>query len=111
MPTGTPTTLAMVKVHLGMTDEVDDLRLQPKVDAANALVLGLPVTASLPLDGVWPADVALGATLLAAHLWRRKNSPAGQVPTGAQGAVYVQRADPDIAQLLRVGDYETPSVS
>ena len=46
----------------------------------------------------------LGATMLAARLHRRRNSPGGIESFVADGAVYVSRQDPDVAVLLRM-DY------
>ena len=44
----------------------------------------------------------LGATMLAARLHRRRNSPGGIESFVADGAVYVSRQDPDVAVLLRM---------
>lgn len=110
MPTGTPTTLAAVKVQLKLTDESEDDRLAPKVAAANAVVVGLPVAQGLPEAGAWPANIIEGATLLAVRLYRRKNSPAGKERIGADSAIMVAQSDPDLALLLELGAYERPSV-
>jgi hypothetical protein len=57
-----------------------------------------------------PAAQALGAAMLAARLWRRRNSPEGVATFTADGAVYVQRNDPDVAMLLGIGSYAPPVV-
>lgn len=117
-----PTTLDLVKVQLKIDDNDDDARLEPIVAAVNVVVRRLPVAQGItgetgdpaadpPIPAnAWPADVRQGATLLAARLWKRKNSPAGVEAFGADGAVYVRRNDPDIAMLLQLGDYAKPLV-
>lgn len=110
MPTGTPTTVELVKELLKITTDVDDVRIGRKVDAANVVVAGLPVAYGLPETGDWPANIQEGATLLAARLYRRKNSPAGKERVGSDSAVLVVQADPDVALLLETGDYARPSV-
>lgn len=111
-----PATLAGVKLQLGFTDTTDDERLDSIVDAVNGVVRALPVTSGVdltvePFDAAaWPAGVVLGANMLAARLYRRKDSAQGVVDFGANGPVYVQRNDPDIALLLQMGDYAKPGV-
>lgn len=58
----------------------------------------------------WPPNIRLGAKMLAARLYRRRNSPAGVESLGELGPVYVSRNDPDLAQLLCIGRYERPKV-
>ncbi|QFG13038.1 head-to-tail adaptor [Gordonia phage Schiebs] len=58
----------------------------------------------------WPANVAEGATMLAARLHRRRNSPSGVESFGELGPVYVQRNDPDVAMLLGLGAWTPPRV-
>lgn len=76
--------------------------LAPTVDAVNALV---PRIATTP-----PAAQTLGAAMLGARLWRRRNSPEGVATFTDQGAAYIQRNDPDIAMLLGIGSYAPPVV-
>jgi hypothetical protein len=78
------------------------------VAATNAVVRRwLPV----PTDGVWPADVELGTRMLAGRLYSRRLSPQGVLEgLSAEGGVYVRRNDPDVALLLRLGDYAPPRV-
>jgi len=107
-----PTTLALVKGHLGITDARDDDRLAGIVAAVNAKVKRWPV-GRLAVDlADWStaADAVEGATLLAARLFRRKNSPAGVEVFGSEGAAYVVRMDPDVALLLRLGNHQGPAV-
>ena len=115
LPDEGPTTLAAVKVQLTLPAAADaqrDPTLQTYVDATNAVVRQLRVASdALDLDPVeWPAYVVQGATMLAARLWRRRNSPSGVEAFTDQGAVYVQRNDPDIGILLRIGSYTSPLV-
>lgn len=112
-----PTSLDLVKVQLGIDDTDDDTRLEAIVDAVNVVVRRLPVAEGITGDTVgdpdadppvmpspWPLDVRQGATMLAARLYRRKNSPMGVEQIGGDGAIYVRRNDPDIAMLLQLGD-------
>lgn len=56
----------------------------------------------------WPPRWRRGCIMLAARMDRRRNSPAGVDTMGEIGVVYVSRKDPDIAQLLEIGDYGVP---
>lgn len=58
----------------------------------------------------WDTHTRLGAIMLAGRVYRRRNSPAGVEAMGELGPVYVQRNDPDIAQLLGLGRYARPQV-
>lgn len=85
---------------------------QPDFDAAQLVVPAvaawvnrLPLLRTVPgAEGAeeWAPDVVLGATMLAARLIRRRNSPAGVEAFTADGAAYVSRHDPDIARFLRL---------
>ncbi len=77
------------------------------VAAVNSLVRGWLRPAP---DGEWDARHRHGAAMLAVRLYRRKDSPAGVLPFGAEGAAYVQRTDPDVALLLELGAYAPPRV-
>ncbi|MDK8450894.1 hypothetical protein [Corynebacterium mastitidis] len=70
-------------------------------EAVTALLVGYKGT---PTD-TWGADVAFGAKMLCARIYRRRNSPAGVEALGELGPVYVSRNDPDLAQLLKLGRY------
>lgn len=98
------TDAALVADQLNMdpTDGAVLGRLAATVAAVNALV---PRMARTPPDAV-----TLGATMLAARLYRRRNSPEGVATFTADGAVYVQRNDPDVAMLLGIGAYAPPVV-
>jgi len=114
LPDDGPATLDGVKLQLGIdaADVRDDPQLQVRVDAVNAQVRRWPVAqvAAGQPDWAMAADVVLGANMLAARLYRRKNSPDGVLPFGAEGAVYVQRNDPDVAQLLGLGTWAKPVI-
>lgn len=110
LPVGGPTTVPETKVQLSIEDSRDDDRLADIVAAVNSLVRRMAVAREAVGADVWPAHIKLGAAMLAARLFRRKNSPAGVESFGALGATYVMRNDPDIAQLLRLGNYQPPQV-
>ncbi|AWY04757.1 head-tail connector protein [Gordonia phage Emperor] len=101
----TPTTEPQVREYLGLGEHAND-GLGDVVGAVNALVARWRPTTT----GTWPADVTTGATMLAARVWRRRNSPAGVETFGELGPLYVQRNDPDIAMLLGLGNYLAPRV-
>lgn len=98
----------------------------PDVDAAGLVapavwswVDALPNTTRVPLEPadpeqpdatMWPHPISLGAVMLAARLIRRRNSPHGIESFTADGAVYVRRTDPDIAQLLHLGPHAKPQI-
>lgn len=112
LPEGGPATVAGVKLHLELEDTRDDERLTALVAAVNAQLRRWPV-AQLAVDlNDWStaADVVHGANMLAARLFRRRNSPAGVEAFGADGAVYISRNDPDIAQMLQLGSWARPQV-
>lgn len=82
--------------------------VEPVVAAVEALIVSYH---GAPDDGAeWSANLKLGATMLAARIFRRRNSPAGVESLGELGPVYVSRNDPDLAQLLRLGRYAEPRV-
>jgi hypothetical protein len=112
LPEGGPTTLAAVKVQLGIAadDDRDDARLTPLVAAVNGSIRGWAVSAPIVGEDTWPDRIVSGASMLTARLFRRKNSPAGVEAFGAQGTAYVMRNDPDIAMLLRLGAWAGPGV-
>jgi hypothetical protein len=111
LPAGDPTTVELVDAQLKLNG-AEDARLALPVAAANAVVVGLPVAQVLDVEtpGAWPANVVLGATLLAARLYLRKNSPRGKERAGGEGAILVAQGDPDIALLLELGPHARPSV-
>lgn len=109
-----PATLNAVKhrANVAVDDHDDDDDLLVIVAAVNDLVSGLPVAQGQ--DGTddkpWRARVVLGANMLGARLFGRRNSPNGIEGFGVDGALYVRRNDPDVALLLQLGDYAKPGV-
>lgn len=103
-----PATVAAVRAMLRAGDAVPESDLAPVVDAVNAFVRRLPYMAEV--GDQWGADVVQGANMLAARLYRRRNSPAGVESVSELGAVYVQRNDPDVAMMLGIGAYARPIV-
>lgn len=112
LPEGGPATVTGLKAHLGISDDRDTARLEGIVAAVNAKVRQWPCsTVAVNLaDWSTAAHVVEGATMLAARLYRRKNSPAGVEAFGTEGAVYVMRNDPDVAMLLGLGPWQPPAV-
>lgn len=111
-PANGPATLALVKTHLRIDDNADDALITPIVNAVNTRVLSWPVAGVAEDAANWTvpevAHIVEGAVMLAARLFRRRNSPDGVAAFGASGPVYVQRTDPDIALLLQIGAYRKP---
>lgn len=83
----------------------------------NAISLGRPVTFvqadpswifginSIRITARWgwpvvPDEVQLATMLLAARLYRRKDSPQGVVSSGDWGSIRVSRVDPDVEALI-----------
>lgn len=113
LPDDGPAAIDKVKAQLKIADNADDAALADIVAAVNAVVRGLPVVRRLDSAAdpfVWPANVVHGANMLAGRLFRRRNSPTGIEAFGANGPVYVNRNDPDVAMMLELGDYAKPSV-
>lgn len=112
LPEGGPTSVPLVKVQLSIaaSDVRDDVKLEAIVAAVNNMVRGWRISERAVGLVEWPERIQLGATMLAARLWRRKNSPAGVESFGQLGAAYVMRNDPDIAQLLALGSHQLPQI-
>lgn len=89
-----------VAAHYGdpSTEEVPGV-----IDAVNGMVTQWHGTE-------WPPGVHLGAVMLAARLYRRRNSPAGVEAFSDMGASYVSRYDSDLDRQLRLGSWMTPRV-
>lgn len=104
-----------VALWLGLQPAAIDQAMGTVVATVNAYVTQLPVIANTvtgdpPAPPTPPPDVKQGATMLAARLWRRRNSPAGVEAITEAGAQYVARYDPEIARLLRIDAYQPPAV-
>lgn len=88
----------------------------PDVDAAVpvsaavvAFVDGLPSIRRTDA-GDWAPQTVMGATMLAARLIRRRNSPAGIEAFSDAGATYVARHDPDVSLMLRIELHAAPMI-
>lgn len=116
LPAG-PATEATVRDQLKVEDDLDDASLALAINAVNNVVVDLPIVVddTLPKldpeaeDNEWPARIVQGATLLAARVFRRRNSPEGVAAMGLDGALYIQRNDPDVALMLRLGTNAKPT--
>lgn len=106
-------TTEQVKAWLHLSDGADDALIDDVVAATNAWVGALPYVRELDPttwpDGLWPSDVTQGAIMLAARLYRRRNTPSGVEPF-VEGAVYLPRRDHDVDALLHNGFYARPRV-
>lgn len=112
-PTTGPTTRDLVKDHLRITGSADDTVLDGVVGAVNAIVRSWPVAQPFDTDPApagWSDNVVYGSTLLAARLFRRRNTPDGVAAFSDSGPVYLSRNDPDVALLLEVGNNKMPAV-
>lgn len=89
-----------LKHHLGITDTRDDFTLEAIIKAVES-----QITSWLTAEESTTDDVKLGALMLAARLFRRRNSPSGVESLGDLGPVYVSRNDPDVAQLIGLGTH------
>lgn len=110
LPAAMVTSLAAIKGRLNLTDAREDVAIVAVVEPVDIMVRRLPIADTARGLEAWPADIAYGATMLGARLHRRRNSPEGVAAFSDQGPVYVQRNDPDIAQLLQLGDWARPAV-
>ncbi|QNQ90878.1 hypothetical protein GP475_09675 [Corynebacterium poyangense] len=90
----------MVAQQLNLDTRDIDYGLRSCVSAVNALI-NRWVDPDIRND---PATIH-GGTMLAARLYRRRNSPAGVESFGELGPVYVSRNDPDLAMTLGLGNY------
>lgn len=97
------TTVEQVRQWSGMKEGRHKEILQQVVDAVNAVVPSW-------IDPPFTDAHKMGATMLAARVYRRKNSPAGVEALGELGPVYVSRNDPDLAMLLGLHNYRVPKV-
>lgn len=110
------TTVEQVKAYLAITDARDDATIALVVDAVNDQVEQWHGGPTVPTaDGAelaYRAKYQQGATMLAARVYRRRNSPNGVEDYGSElaGAIYTRSTDPDVAQLLELGRYERPAV-
>lgn len=98
----------MVAEHLGMrADDPHRAELAAPVAAVNAKVRQWHEYGA---EDTWTDSHLLGATMLAAHLHRRRNTPGGVESFNEMGAQYVQRSDPHVSMLLGLGGWTAPKV-
>lgn len=57
-----------------------------------------------------PQSRALGATMLAARVYRRRNTPEGVATFTDTGLIGVARSDPEVWMLLGLGSWAPPVV-
>lgn len=94
---------SLARVNRVLSRPLADGQALEMVEAVNSLV---PTWATpRAKDGSWAAHQRTGATLLAARLERRKDSPGGMAEFGMEGAAYVAGNWPDVALLLGLGSY------
>lgn len=107
-------TIADVKAWLRLAgdDDTDDEILTGVVDATNGWVSSTAYVRELdPVlwPDTWPDDVRQGAVMLAARLYRRRNTPGG-IESITDTAVYVPRRDGDVDAMLHQGAWAPPRV-
>jgi len=75
------------------------------------LVEGIPVLDDNGVQIMEPAaDTVLGAKMLAARLFRRRNSPNGVEAITDAGTSFVARYDSDISRLLKLDGFAGPRI-
>lgn len=94
-----------LEINLSETDS----HLALIVPAVNEMVEALPSIDRTAL-GAWKATTHLGAIMLAARLYQRKNSPSGITSIGEGVSTYISRYDSDIARLLNIDSFQKPMV-
>lgn len=96
-----------VAAWLRLGDGQDRDLLDAVTAAVNAWVAALPHWSTV--TDPWPPDLTQGAVMLAARLYRRRNTPAG-IESMPDGAVYLPQRDGDVDPLLKIGRYAPPRV-
>ncbi|ALF00764.1 head-to-tail adaptor [Arthrobacter phage Maggie] len=114
-------TVEQVRTWLGLP--ASDPALEDATAATNAFVerLGLPMQPKI-VDGIAvldddgaqmfepAADTVLGAKMLAARLYRRRNSPSGVEAITDAGTSFVARYDSDISRYLKLDGFAAPRI-
>lgn len=98
----------LARVNRVLSRAPDDAQAAEAVEA----VVSLVPTFAVPKGpaGTWAGHQCYGATLLAARLERRKDSPGGMAEFGIEGAAYVSGNWTDVAMLLGLGQYSVGRV-
>lgn len=94
----------------GVNDYLGGNLTTSQVDELTEVCTAVNVFVSTYATDAPPGQQALGAKMLAARLFRRRNSPGGVENMNDMSPVYIQRNDPDIALLLRIGAHRLPKV-
>jgi len=90
--------------------QADDIQALELVTAAViSYVESLPNIDLDPSGFYWAATTKLGAVMLAARMYQRRNSPGGVTAVG-EVTTYVSRYDSDIARLLNIESFTKPMV-
>lgn len=87
-----------------------DASLPGVVEAVNTYITSLNRADHLDPEGDPTAAAQLAATMLAARLHRRRNSPFGTEAIDGTVASYIARYDPDIGRLLGLDSFAPPGV-
>jgi hypothetical protein len=91
-----------VRAWLKLEPGADETVLELAVAATNAWILAsVPYVANVDPAAPWSPDVTLGATMLAARWYRRRNTPAG-IEAFTDNVVYLPRRDGDVDYLLHL---------
>lgn len=86
----------------------DDKHLMLIIPAVNHYVESLPDIDRLE-DGSWATTTRMGAVMLAARWYRRKNSPGG-IESAGDTTTYIARYDSDISRLLNIDTFIKPVI-
>jgi hypothetical protein len=103
------TTQVINWLRLPASEQIDNDNLLLVVASVNQYVSSLPDIDIQPW-GDWSENTVLGATMLAARVYRRRSSVNGieSFTEGGGGTAYVSRYDSDIARLLHTDIYQKP---
>lgn len=104
------------QLRIGAGDTADDALIvrcaaavEPQVQRARPDLWVDGDEASVPRMYTPDAEVYQAAVMLAARLFRRRNSPGG-VESFGDSVTFVSRYDPEIQRALRTGAYALPGV-
>lgn len=89
--------------------EVDEY-LALVIPAVNLYVENLPNIDRDESGVTWADTTRLGAIMLGARMYQRKNSPGGIEAAGEAGVTYVSRWDSDISRLLNIDSFKKPVI-
>lgn len=103
-----PVTSAQVHVWRDEASDLEDASLDVVVEAVAAYVPTIGTLAAYwtddePPEFAPPADVILGAVMLAARWHARRGSTLGTTGYPEFGSGLIMRHDPDIGRMLRLG--------